>query len=162
MHQLAFLTYALSRDTTYKYIRWVLRRGRRPRPQNVVSMKLHEFYPTTTHDHDSASHPVSSSYIDMVMEDATSNIKSSTPTLRTTSPATSPTIPTPPSTATTSEAVEGILESVDSFEDLKVYVWELISRITVRLKKPEISRIVKLRLLKCIFQILELVKKCWK
>ena len=115
MHQLAFLTYALSRDTTYKYIRWVLRRGRRPRPQNVVSMKLHEFYPT---HHDSAS-PVSS-YIDMVMEEATSNINSPTTSLRNTT--TSP-IPT----AATSEAVEGSLESVDSFEDIKVYVWELTS-----------------------------------
>ena len=89
--------------------------GQRPRPQNVVSMKLHEFYPT---HHDSAS-PVSS-YIDMVMEDATSNINSPTTSLRNTT--TSP-IPT----AATSEAVEGSLESVDSFEDLKVYVWELTS-----------------------------------
>ena len=78
----------------------------------------------------------------MVMEDATSNINS--PTLRTTTLPTLPTLTTLPTSpiiptpTATSEAVEGSLESVDSFEDLKVYVWELTYCSIFKMKKNEL------------------------
>lgn len=95
-------------------------RGRRgdqqPRPQNVVSMKLHEFSPTTHHV--SAS-PVSSSYIlDMVMEDTTSNMSSATAATASTSLRTSPIPPRIVPIAASGAAAESSGgESVDSFEE---------------------------------------------